>query len=213
MPVGQADQSTRRTVADILGAFYGNHRVLNGNLACLRDEVYCKFRPDSVGRRSLTGLFGAKEEIGLKDQNRFLYLVPTEDERMLPFVTIHSDANWRHFRIYVLLPMLDEKSRLKALAMRFETDEGDRKPGDKIGSHDFCHAQFCESINGIIQASTPSWMPASQPSIPLDADNQISLVLCMLVSVYGGAFVKSRIDSAGIGGIKKHLDKVRALSS
>ena len=196
----------------VLGLGDGIAHILNGNLAYLRDQVYCAYRPEAVEPRSLTGMFGAKQEIGLRDQNRFLYLVPTEDERILPFVTLHSDDKWRHFKVYVLLSMLDEKSRLKALVMRFETDEGDRNPSGKIGSHDFCHAQFCESINGIIQASTPSWMPTSQPSIPLDADNQISLVLCMLVSVYGGAFVKSRIDSAGIGGIQKHLDKVRALS-
>ena len=81
--------------------------------------------------------------------------------------------------------MLNEESELKSLAMRFETDEGEHQSDGEIGSHDFCHAQLCRAITRRIPALTPSWLPDSQPSIPLDAEDQVSLVLCMLTSLYG----------------------------
>ena len=99
-----------------------------------------------------------------------MYLEPVKTKNILPLVTIQSSENWVHFRIYALLTMLDEASNLQELAIRFETDEGDGRKENAIGTHDFCHAQLCRSINGKVSASTPPWIPESQPSFPLDAE-------------------------------------------
>ena len=107
--------------------------------------------------------------------------------------------------------MLDDNSALQALAIRFETDEGGRKPEEKIGAHDFCHAQLCNGINGRTQGSTPTWLPDSQPSFPLDADDQVGLVICMLTALYGGAHVLRKFGAAGDTQLRQHLMKVRAL--
>ena len=130
---------------------------------------------------------------------------------ILRLLTLQTSNDWVHFRAYVLLTMLDQCDGLQALAIRFETDEGPQTNG-VTGSHDFCHAQLCQSINGKTRATTPSWLPESQPALPLDAEDQIGLVLCMLASLYGGRHVVERINTAGDGALRQHLKKVRALS-
>ena len=150
-------------------------------------------------------------DIAMRDNNQFLRLEPIECEGILPLVTLHSLDEWVHFRIYVLLTTFDEYSNFKTLAFRFETDEGDYDSEDEAGTHDFCHMQFCQSINNKVRDIAPLWLPVSQPSIPLDANCQISLVLCMLVSLYGGKEVKKRLSEPGYRSLKKHLLEVRAL--
>ena len=174
--------------------------------------MYEKFRPDRVDPSTLNGLLRRSCDLGLREQNRFLFLEPVVDKRILPFLTLQTSHNWAHFRAYVLLTMLDEGEVLQALAIRFETDEGMPDSNAVIGSHDFCHAQLCRSVNRLTRATTPHWLPESQPSFPLDADDQIGLVLCMLTSLYGGRHVVERLNTAGDGGLRRHGQKVRALA-
>ena len=131
---------------------------------------------------------------------------------VLPLLTLETSNQWVHFRAYVLLTMLDQCATLQALAIRFETDEGVPQPTGKRESHDFCHAQLCRSINSTTPATTPSWLPESQPSFPLDAKDQIGLVLCMLTTLYGGRHVVERINSTGDRALRQYLKKVRALA-
>ena len=146
----------------------------------------------------------------------YLDFEPTEDKRILPLVTMQSSQGWLHLSIYTLLTMLDDHDVLRSLAVRFETSEGD--PDDNLGKHDFLHAQLCNYIYNsdgriIAKAKTPDWLPTSQPSFPLDADNQVGLVLCMLTSLYGGAHVLNKFSAAGDNKLREHLGRVRALSA
>ena len=135
-------------------------------------------------------------------------LEAVEDRRIFPLLILRSSQRWVHFGIYTLLWIVDDCSRLQSLAIRFETDEGDPETDKDRGAHDFCHAQLCTSIGRNLDATTPSWIPDSQPSFPLDAEDQVSLVLCMLVSLYGGRRVAKRLGDLGM---KQRLEKVRTL--
>ena len=147
----------------------------------------------------------------MKDRNLVLYLEPIEKERVLPVITIQSSADWVHFSIYALLAKLNNQSKIRSLAMRFETDEGDYLKEGIIGAHDFCHAQLCNTINESFPVYAPKWLPDSQPSYPLDGEDQVSLVLCMLVSLYGGKEVRAKLNEPGARDLTEHLEKVRAL--
>ncbi len=211
MPVKPADQAVRLAISDILSKFLSDHRWIDGPLAPLAQRVYEKYKPGYVDAQALRGVLGKASELGLREQSRFLYLEPVVDKGILPFLTLETSREWVNFRAYVLLTMLDQSDELQALAMRFETDEGSRTNG-VIGSHDFCHAQLCRSINDSMRATTPTWLPESQPSLPLDAEDQIGLVLCMLTSLYGGRHVVERLNADGDRNLRKHLRQVRALS-
>ena len=211
MPSKPVDKDTRKAIVDILSIFLNDFNMGDGPLGKLLIKVYEKYLLHPLGADSFSAILGKCSDIKMRDDNLYLLLEPTTDKKILPLVTLHSSDKWVHFRVYTLLTMLDEGSRMQALSLRFETGEGNPQcPGE--GSHNFCHAQLCNVLNGPIRASTPTWLPDSQPSIPVDADDQISLVLCMLTSLYGGAHVRRKInDSGGSRNIRKHLDCLRAL--
>lgn len=213
MSVKPADKFTRNIVLDILSRFVSDGAWTEYTwddklLGKLRDEVYEKYEPSSVHSQELYGELVKRTDIKMKDQHRFVFLRPIEDKNMLPLLTLHTSHEWLHFRIYALLTTLDTEHNLQALAIRFETDEG---VGG--GSHDFCHAQLCKSVNRHIREVTSAWIPDSQLAIPLDADDQVSLVLCMLTSLYGGAYVRGKFSPSGDRRLWKYLDNVRALST
>ena len=213
MPIEPVKIADRIATFDILSRFLHENQWKYGNLTTLHKKTYRKYHSlaTPVDIEQLKRKFNNNTEIDMMDKNMFLYLEPTKSKDILPLVTIQSSNMWRHFRIYVLLTMLDSDSNLQALAIRFETDEGDGLIGSAIGAHDFCHAQLCRSITGKVPASTPSWIPDSQPSLPLDAENQIGLVLCMLTSIYGGAHVLRKLNASGDQDLQSHVKKVRAL--
>ena len=212
MPVNPADQAVRLAVADILSKFLSKHERIGGPLGTLREQVNKEYMPIPVEVHGLSGLLGGSSELGLRAQHRFLFLEPVADKMILPLLTLETSNQWVNFRAYVLLTMLDQCAVLQALAIRFETDEGVPQTNGVTGSHDFCHAQLCRYINGRTRATTPSWLPESQPSLPLDAEDQIGLVLCMLTSLYGGRHVVERLNTSGDRDLRQHLKKVRALS-
>ena len=212
MPVNPADQAVRLAVSDIISNFISKPKWSDGPLATLREQVNEIYMPIPVDVHGLPGLLCGSSDIGLRGQHRFLFLEPIVDKKILPLLTLETSNQWVNFRAYVLLTMLDQCDALQALAIRFETDEGLPQTNGVTGSHDFCHAQLCRYINATTRATTPSWLPESQPSLPLDAEDQIGLVLCLLTSLYGGRHVVERLNTTGDRALRQHLKKVRALA-
>ena len=169
------------------------------------------FRSDPSTPNALSSLLLENVDVGMRDDNLFLNLELAERQKILPFVTLHSCKEWIHFRIYALLTVLDSDCCLQSFAIRFETDEGEPDSGSGSGAHDFCHAQLCSGIGKHLKEVTRLWVPESQPSIPLDTDNQIGLVLCMLTSLYGGRHVRSKFNRSGDSWLLNHLNGIRAL--
>lgn len=208
MSIEPADMPVRMTVFEILSAFENNLESIRG--ADLRDRVYETYQATPIAIKTLGGMLRSEQDIDTETKNIFLYLEPPDGTGLLPLVTIRTSEAWIHFRIYTRLYLLDGDSKVKALGIRFETDEGEGDPHIK-GAHDFCHAQLFSRSAGVSDLPIPSWLPVSQPSFPLDADDQVSLVLCMLTTLYGGAHVLRRLREVSNIGISKHLNKVRAL--
>ena len=214
MPVEQIDEDGKIVISDILSPFLIENQWNNEKYTLLQTKIYENYHSLalSINDIPLSYKFIENTDISMKDKNQFLHLEPTEDKTIFPVITIQSTEKWLHFRIYALLIMFDCDSSLQTLAIRFETDEGDGQKGSAIGSHDFCHAQFCKSLTSKIRATTPKWIPDSQPSFPLDAEDQISLVLCMLTSIYGGAHVLRKLNESGVRiRLQSYINKVRAL--
>ena len=214
MPVKRATMATRIAVSDILAKFLGGYDRNEDHLSAVRS----KFGLYEIAPDDFKMALRKEPDIKWKDQSRIIFLEPICDEGILPLLTLQSSDNWQHFSIYALLTQLDKGSNLQSLILRFETDEGENVAGKKPGKHDFLHAQLCRAIYGpgkviLAQASTPEWLPDSQPSFPLDADNQVNLVLCMLISLYGGAYVRLKLFTSGKvnRNLRKHLNEVRAL--
>lgn len=209
MPIKPIDRETKKTIGDILLLFQKDHEAGDDSFNEFLYKFFTKYSVHTMDADQFRSFLCKYSEVRMRDDSHYLLLEQTKDKKIWPLVTMHSAGKWVNFRIYTLLTTLDENSDIQALSIRFETDEGGHQSkGD--GSHDFCHAQFCNSISNRVCATTPKWLPESQPSIPVDAEDQISLVLCMLISLYGGAHVRRRINDSGDRNILKHLKSVRA---
>ena len=210
MSIEPADEETRGVIFDILSRFLFVDWQ-DQSLGPLIGEIYRVYRQiDPVDVVQLKAELDKNPDVRFWKQQRYLWLEPSESKKILPLLTLMGSDQLVHFRLYTLLVMLDDKSELQSLAIRFETDEGYPSRGGP-GAHDFCHAQLCKYIDDNICATTPKWLPDSQPSIPLDANGQIGLVLCMLISLYGGAHVFDKLSESGDKALIGHMQNVRAL--
>lgn len=212
MPVTPADNAVRLAVSDILSNFLCKYDWDDGPLATLRDKMYETYMPSPVEPQGIHAILGGSPDVGWRQQHQFLLLEPIADKGILPLLTLESSNEWIQFRIYVLLTMLDKCAMLQALAIRFETDEGGAQLTRTPGLHDFCHAQLCRCINARTKATTPDWLPEAQPSIPLDAENQVDLVLSTLTSLYGARHVFEKLNRTRDRDLRKYVKRMRAFS-
>lgn len=145
-------------------------------------------------------------------ENRVLYLPPlrknAENAEFVPIFSLccnlSRDQNIARFR--VMLVSLDEndKTKLNGIGFRMETPDG-------TGIHDFYHAQLIQQFSpkqfgDKLRIKCPSWLPESQPSFPMPADCPVTLLLCIILTLYGWEYYKKicyRID-----GIEQYLKKL-----
>lgn len=212
MPIEPIDRDTKEAIGDILSLFQKDYEAGSDSSDEFLSKIFTKYNVHLMDAVGFTSFLSNNSDVRMRDNFQYLLLEQTKDKKIWPLVTIHSSGEWVNLRIYTLLTMLDENSDIQAISIRFETDEGIPR-NDTIGSHDFCHAQFCHSIGRLGCATSLKWLSESQPSIPVDAEDQISLVLCMLVSLYGGKHVLQRINESQVRDVRKHLRSVRAFHS
>jgi hypothetical protein len=123
-------------------------------------------------------LRGRVAEMDLVAKGEFLHLETSKDTNwvvpVLGFKYRFADDE-SHLSLRLGLFASDEG----AIGFRFEEPEGQ-------GSHNFFHTQLIRAFGkNTFALPTPSWIPTSQPSFPLDAGGPISLLLNLLVSIYG----------------------------
>ena len=210
MTVSPADNSRRVAASKILTAFLHDYGSGYGSFSELYQEFLYTYGLSEIKYGTIDRNLRHEKDLAWKDNKLFFFLEPVERHNLLPIVTMESFNDWVTFRIYTLFVTRDPQSNLQMLAIRFESDEGDGRSGPNPGAHDFFHAQLCKSILDRVSATTPEWISDSQPSMPLDADNQVDLILCMLISVYGGRYVISKLGTDAE--LRSHLNRVRALA-
>ncbi len=137
---------------------------------------------------------------------RYLYLNPVIEGRlMVPRIQINYDFGRNIPEIRCRLEMFlidkDDESPLKSLGCRFESPEGQNDQGK--GIHHYYHIQIIQP-----PTSNITWLPVNQPAFPLNADNPVKLLLCVLVSLYGLGYMDEVIGNANhIHGLKKYFDE------
>jgi len=127
----------------------------------------------------------AANEFDLLDAKRFIYLEPVlQGPQMLPVMSVR--CNFRRaapeVRLELGLFLLDSKGELAAIGVRFETPEG------STGMHRYYHAQLFVAFHkeGAYRLpQCPEWVPTEQPALLLKAQDPVSLLMNLVVSVYG----------------------------
>lgn len=115
--------------------------------------------------------------------NESFYLPPLEGDHseFVPILNIQCD--FRKPKISYRLGMIKyiqtkKKRRARGFGHRYECEYLD-------SSHGYPHVQITSQPLKIPFQKCPSWIPHSIPCIPLPAQDVVSLLLCVIISLYG----------------------------
>ncbi len=133
---------------------------------------------------------------------KVLYLPPLKkDAHFVPVLSL--DCKWNQTqtqcsaKLKVMLVCLgnhtNECQKPYGIGFRLETPENrnQSKPTqNNKGMHDFHHAQLIkefgkDNLDSKLQIDCPSWLPETQPSFPLPAKCPMSLLFCLIATLYG----------------------------
>jgi len=136
----------------------------------------------------------------------FLYLPPLEKGAefvpVLSMKCVLDDTRVEiKLRVMLICGVEDHEEtgelRLCGIGFRLESPHGDEEEqegtaGDeaegKDSRHGFHHAQLIQDFDQDPPIECPDWLPCEQPSFPLTADCPVTLVLCLLLTLYGKRF-------------------------
>ena len=139
-------------------------------------------------------------DLDFSDHGKVLYLPPIKKES--DFVPILSlDCKWKEKQWSVGIKVMlvccgnctDENQIPSGIGFRLETPEIMNQPDatrNNEGIHDFYHAQLIKKfgkkkLDRKLQVKCPNWLPKSQPSFPLPARCPMSLMFCLIATLYG----------------------------
>jgi len=147
---------------------------------------------------------GAPGTMSTSEKNAFIYLPPTEKGPcIVPILSVEYNYATEppEATLRIALFLLDSKDDIKAIGYRFET-------ASRQGRHRYCHIQH---IDGLGQNKFPpgvEWIPTEYPAFPLDAQDPIELVICMLVSLYDREILDA-LEGKFKTFIKSNIEKMR----
>jgi hypothetical protein len=161
-----------------------------GDIFELIDQLEPRF-PSFEERQLENYLKESNQEVEFLKLHRFLYLRPIEEGgSFLPIMAVkcHWDENNLEVRIRMGLFRLFE-TELKASGFRYETPEGE-------GDHNYYHAQLIFGFDKDTKRLQfcERWLPVTQPAFCLDANNPVSLLVGLLVSLYGFGIIRQMLS-------------------
>ena len=165
--------------------------------------------------KEIESLF-TKSQQDFSKWGKVLYLPPLKkDAHFVPVLSL--DCKWNQTQYSARLKVMmvcrrnctDENQKPYGIGFRLETPESTNQTETPVGNegiHDFHHAQLIkkfgkESLDSKLQIECPSWLPESQPSFPLPAKCPMSLLFCLIATLYGK---KEYFDYRGMFPKQKH---------
>jgi len=144
-------------------------------------------------------------EVRLSDRKSVLYLPPMKEEsNFLPVLSLECKLD-------------DENDVMKLRLMLVHCSGNGEKPhgiGFRIEEgkdvHGFYHAQLIKNLEGAAGGESPPIecplrFPEKQPCLPLNAENSVTLVLCLLISLYGIRYCWNLINNHQISELTSYL--------
>jgi hypothetical protein len=165
------------------------------------NDVVRRYAPASD--RQIIGIMSSGDGFDTYRANAFVYgpVVERGTPKLWPVMAFAGDRGCDNLRVRVALffDRLDfdsesddgRRSSARAVAWRFEPPEGDK------GAHCYYHAQPISSWDKTSSGRLPVHLPLneSQPGFPLKAEDPVSLLVAVLVSVYGHSYTNGTLFS------------------
>ena len=165
--------------------------------------------------------------VDFSQRQMVLYLPPLEkDAEFVPILDVKCDLDGTRteieLRVLLVRQVEDCKTngegKLRCIGFRLESPHGDREQreteeGEKKveGRHDFYHAQLIRGLRWGPAFKSPDWLPCTQPSLPLTANCPVTLVLCLLLTLYGKGYCREFVSKpTGLSNwLKPYLEKLQ----
>ena len=190
-----------------------------------REDLEVLFRHPEAGAELVEVDFSESE------RGKVIYLPPLEkDPDCIPILSLYFRLKETQSiaKLRVLLVRLDENRKphgIYGIGFRMETPEKINQnvnssinnqsvnTVDNGGSHDFHHAQLIRKfgqrkLDDKLQIDCPIWLPQSQPSFPLPAECPVTLLLCLLVTLYGRRYYNQFLTDHNIFEIGQYQQKL-----
>jgi len=168
-----------------------------------------------VEEKELGGLFPDSEtvEVGFSERRKVLYLPPLEkNQEFVPVLSLWCKLDETGAKMALRVMLVSRggnEGMLRGIGFRLESPYGDEDDEEnKEGRHDFYHAQLIRNLGWGPLVEGPSWLPETQPSFPLTADDPVTLMLCLLLSLYGKKYCWTFYTEHQIFDLKSHLDRL-----
>jgi hypothetical protein len=159
-------------------------------------------------------------EIDFSERNKVLYLPPLEkNPEFVPVLCLKCKLHDTKtvVRLYVMLVSRNENEhQLQGIGFRLESPEtmildADNSNVDQViddGRHDFYHAQLIRSLGWGPPIDCPDWIPETQPSFPVAANCPVTLMLNLLLSLYGKKYCWTFVTEHQIFDLKSYLNEI-----
>ena len=187
------------------------------------EHVLAQWQP--IAREDLEELFAPTKSVSehvevdfsQSQRGQVLYLPPLEkNPHCIPILSLYCQLNNQQSiaKLRVMLVCLDANQEPYGIGFRLETPES-MNQGDNAtnsdGIHDFHHAQLIRTfgqskLDNKLRVCSPDWLPTTQPSFPLPANCPVTLLLCLIVTLYGRKFYNRFVAEHDIFDIKQHKD-------
>lgn len=205
------------TFVEVLGWLAGQQDLLSERVGdgTVNEDVYrVATRHPQLDERLIAkmGSAGHSGDIDGRSPRTSIWLEPvTRGDLAVPMLSPHWDfrSGQRLVALYVGLYYWDtEWAVVDGVGFRYESPHGSRTG---VGRHDYFHAQpITDFANGAgeqlpVQGRT---QPESIPAFPLEAENSSQLLVCVLISLYGGGYAAT-LEQSGIHGIVPVLRNLR----
>jgi hypothetical protein len=129
--------------------------------------------------------------VDFSQEGRVLYLPPLQkNAEFVPILCTKCNVkgNKAEVNLQVMMVRLSDDGRtLQGIGFRLETpsQEEQKETQVKDSIHGFYHAQLIRGFGCGLSVECPDWLPEDQPSFPLAANSPTTLVLCLLLTLYG----------------------------
>ena len=144
-------------------------------------------------------------QLDLASENRAIYLPPLQrDSEFVPVLSLCCDLSEEKtcmsLRV-MLVRRANGDNRPRGVGFRFESPHSE-------GRHGFYHAQLVQSLGWGPAVECPDWLPCTQPSFPVTACCPVTLVLTLLISLYGKHYWRDFFKDQQLQFLNRYLTTV-----
>ena len=188
------------------------------------EHIFVQWRP--IAREDIEELFTSPRTVSepievdfsQSERGQVIYLPPLErNPRCVPILSLYCKLNNQQSiaKLRVMLVCLNNEGKPYGIGFRMETPESMNQNVNTTsngGIHDFHHAQLIRRFGqpklDILPIDCPVWLPDSQPSFPLPAECPVTLLLCLIVTLYGRKYYNQFLAEHEIFEIKQYKEKL-----